>query len=666
MAQKTPGVYIKEISLFPPSVAEVATAIPAFIGYTERAERKGASLLNVPTKVASLLEYRELFGGEPAIDSVDVVVDRANNFAVDSLTFDKRFYMYEALRLFFDNGGGQCYIVSVGSYAASVANGDENDPDASPGLRVGLKALEKYDEPTIICFPDAPLVAAEADLYTLQQRALAQCARLQDRVSVFDLKEGGRALQISVDNFRNSVGINNLKYGAAYTPWLYSSYPKSVDFALFRDSVTDSDGAAVDLATLTSDDKVNALVSAAATSIDDRATLDAALDGLLGGKPTLKDRYADLRNQLAAGTDGNAAARLTNILTMMRQVAVAIPPLKTSLEGQSLTRDLDALAPDKLKSGVAALVALEKNADVLTLLGVPEASATYNPYNATGWLASLDTDKDGQAIDDIAASGTDYDAGAPGNKHVALAIAQDLDAIFELLDGFIVDVLEASAIHRDMAQTTLYNGHSIISNIVEHIKLELARVPPSGAIAGLYAFVDDARGVWKAPANVSVSSVLGPAEQIDFFDQEDLNVDVVGGKSINAIRTFSGRGTLVWGARTLAGNDNEWRYVPVRRFFNMVEESIKKATAFAVFEPNSATLWVKLKGMIENYLIQKWREGALAGATPEQAFFVKIGLGETMTAQDILEGSLIVEIGMAVVRPAEFIILKFSHKLQEA
>jgi hypothetical protein len=430
--------------------------------------------------------------------------------------------------------------------------------------------------------------------------------------------------------------------------------------------VTDSDGADVDLATLTSDDKVNALVSAAATSIDDRATLDAALDGLLGGKPTLKDRYADLRNQLAAGTDGNAAARLTNILTMLRQVAGAIPPLKSSLEGQSLTRDLDALAPDKLKSGVAALVALEKNADVLTLLGVPEASATYNPYNATGWLASLDADEDGQAIDDIAASGTDYNASAPGNKLVALAIAEDLDAIFELLDGFIVDVLEASAIHRGMAQTTLYNGHSIISNIVEHIKLELARVPPSGAIAGLYAFVDDARGVWKAPANVSVSSVLGPAEQIDFFDQEDLNVDVVGGKSINAIRTFSGRGTLVWGARTLAGNDNEWRYVPVRRFFNMVEESIKKATAFAVFEPNSATLWVKLKGMIENYLIQKWREGALAGATPEQAFFVKIGLGETMTAQDILEGSLIVEIGMAVVRPAEFIILKFSHKLQES
>jgi phage tail sheath protein FI len=147
-------------------------------------------------------------------------------------------------------------------------------------------------------------------------------------------------------------------------------------------------------------------------------------------------------------------------------------------------------------------------------------------------------------------------------------------------------------------------------------------------------------------------------------DQEGLNVDPTAGKSINAIRDFTGKGTLVWGARTLAGNDNEWRYVPVRRFFNMVEESVKKSTYWAVFEPNDANTWVKVRGMIENYLTQKWREGALAGATPKEAFFVRCGLGTTMSAVDILEGRMNVEIGMAVVRPAEFIILKFSHKMQ--
>jgi phage tail sheath protein FI len=120
----------------------------------------------------------------------------------------------------------------------------------------------------------------------------------------------------------------------------------------------------------------------------------------------------------------------------------------------------------------------------------------------------------------------------------------------------------------------------------------------------------------------------------------------------------------VWGARTLAGNDNEWRYVNVRRFFNMVEESVKKSTYWAVFESNDANTWVKVRGMIESYLTQKWREGALAGASPKDAFFVRCGLGTTMDAQDILEGRMNVEIGMAVVRPAEFIILKFSHKMQ--
>jgi phage tail sheath protein FI len=189
-------------------------------------------------------------------------------------------------------------------------------------------------------------------------------------------------------------------------------------------------------------------------------------------------------------------------------------------------------------------------------------------------------------------------------------------------------------------------------------------MPPSAAVAGVYANVDTTRGVWKAPANVSLRDVIEPMVRLDNPRQDELNVDPDSGKSINAIRAFAGKGTLVWGARTLAGNDNEWRYVSVRRFFNMVEESVKKSTYWAVFEPNDANTWVKVRGMIENYLTQKWREGALAGATTKDAFFVRCSLGTTMNAQDILEGRMNVEIGMAVVRPAEFIILKFSHKLQ--
>jgi len=189
-------------------------------------------------------------------------------------------------------------------------------------------------------------------------------------------------------------------------------------------------------------------------------------------------------------------------------------------------------------------------------------------------------------------------------------------------------------------------------------------LPPSAAICGVYCSVDRDRGVWKAPANVVVNNVRGLAVTITDRDQETLNVDATAGKSINVIRAFTGRGNLVWGARTLMGNDNEWRYVSVRRFFNLVEESVKKGTMPFVFEPNDANSWTKIKGMIENYLTLKWRSGALAGAKATEAFFVQVGVPQTMTAQDVLEGRMIVEIGMAVVRPAEFIIFRFSIKTQ--
>ncbi|MEC5143299.1 phage tail sheath C-terminal domain-containing protein [Chitinophaga sp. 212800010-3] len=193
-------------------------------------------------------------------------------------------------------------------------------------------------------------------------------------------------------------------------------------------------------------------------------------------------------------------------------------------------------------------------------------------------------------------------------------------------------------------------------------------LPASCGVVGKYAETDNTRGVWKAPANIGINNAISPEVIVTNRQQEDLNVDVKDGKSVNVIRTFPGRGpAIIWGARTLAGNDNEWRYISVRRFFSMVEESVKNATQQFVFEPNDLNTWVRVKSMIENYLTQQWKAGALMGTTTREAFFVKVGLGETMTELDIWEGRMIVEIGMAAVRPAEFIILRFSHKmLQES
>ena len=198
-------------------------------------------------------------------------------------------------------------------------------------------------------------------------------------------------------------------------------------------------------------------------------------------------------------------------------------------------------------------------------------------------------------------------------------------------------------------------------NAISNIELLM---PASSGVVGKYAEVDNNRGVWKAPANVGVSYATQPEIIITNSAQENLNVDTTAGKSINVIRSFPGRGpAIIWGARTLAGNDNEWRYISVRRFFIMAEESIKNATEQFVFEPNDRNTWIRVKSMIENYLTQQWKAGALMGASTKEAFFVHIGLGETMTELDIWEGRMIVEIGLAVVRPAEFIILRFMHKM---
>ena len=181
---------------------------------------------------------------------------------------------------------------------------------------------------------------------------------------------------------------------------------------------------------------------------------------------------------------------------------------------------------------------------------------------------------------------------------------------------------------------------SVYTQIKAEITNHTITLSPSATVAGVYAAIDNNRGVWKAPANVSLNNVKEPSVALNDNEQSALNVDASTGKSINAIRYFTGKGTLLWGARTLAGNDNEWRYISVRRFFNMVEESVKKATAAFIFEHNDTNTWVKVRALIENYLNTLWRAGALAGAKPEHAFFVRVGMGQTMTAQDILEGRM--------------------------
>lgn len=202
----------------------------------------------------------------------------------------------------------------------------------------------------------------------------------------------------------------------------------------------------------------------------------------------------------------------------------------------------------------------------------------------------------------------------------------------------------------------------IYPKVVETLQLVPNILPASPFVAGAYVANDKNKGVWKAPANIELKAVRKPLIAIPESQQDQLAIDTATGKSINAIRWFSGRGTLIWGARTLAGNDSEWRYVPVRRFANMLEASVKRGTQFVVFEPNDEPLWAQVRGLVENFLFDLWKKGALVGTKPEHAYFVRMGLGQTMTANDILNGKYIIELGFAPLKPAEFVVMRVEHQ----
>ncbi len=487
MAQKqTPGVYVVEKSTLPPSVAEVATAIPVFIGYTEKHEDKDENSLQfTPVKIKNMAEYQTAFGGKFAEDFVIKVPAAGAAYVTEysdivmtdgEMDMDKSpkvpalasYMMAQSVEHFFANGGGLCYVVSVGMHGATKAKADFDK---------ALKAVAKVDEITLICMPDATNLPSVSDFYGLQNTAIDQCRKLQDRFTIIDVLErsnetlSSASIAKDAEIMRDSV-VGDLKYAGAYYPNLITQYARHYNV-----------------------DSVKVIMEAAGKTLTLRE---------LGG-----------------------------------------------IEGEGFT-----LAESDIDT------------------------ATYN-----------------------------------------LALQ-------------------------------LLNKNSLT-------------LPPSAAVAGAMAKTDKERGVWKAPANVALLGVNAPSRSIRHEDQQSLNVHADTGKSINAIRNFKGKGNLIWGARTLLGNDNEWRYVSVRRFFNMVEESIQKSTHFAVFEPNTPFTWLKIKTMIESYLEGLWRQGALFGETPDQAFFVNVGLGQTMTEDDINNGIMNIEIGMAAVRPAEFIILTFSHKSLE-
>nr|DAV60963.1 MAG TPA: tail sheath protein [Caudoviricetes sp.] len=316
--------------------------------------------------------------------------------------------------------------------------------------------------------------------------------------------------------------------------------------------------------------------------------------------------------------------------------------------------------PTKYQDGVEGDTDVEKFRTAIGTTNLQFAAAYY-PWLDTSVLS--DNDINGEvliwkSVPDLKSLGDKEEKLKPFFEECMKKITEKKDGGKDLDESDVKKV-------RNELHNALYQNLPVYKQLADKVKASLNHLPPSAAMAGIYAMVDRTRGVWKAPANVSVNYVNKPAEVITDYDQENLNMPM-NGKAVNAIRTFPGEGIKVWGARTLDGNSNDWRYINVRRTMTFLEQSVKNAARAYVFEPNDASTWINMKCMIENFLRSVWKRGGLAGSSPEDAYEVHIGLGDTMTAEDILEGTMRITVLVAISRPAEFIEITFQQQMQKS
>jgi hypothetical protein len=359
---------------------------------------------------------------------------------------------------------------------------------------------------------------------------------------------------------------------------------------------------------------------------------------------------------------------------------VAVHMLQQCMKKQDRVAILDVFGAEKVHDDTALCSAI--NAFRVGLAGAPSEALRYGmayfPFLQTSVVSTGDVSIANFAVGDDRASlvtalkaavtdsypdrdGKPDQRGVTINSYIAM-IGSSLDDIPANRLKAPKDRTPAGMLTHSELTDALVANLPILRDMFHHAAAAQSLLPPSGAMAGVFTSVDTARGVWNAPANVGIADLIAPSYEITGDQQEDLNVPTTG-KAVNAIRTFPTRGPLVWGARTLDSNSNDWKYIQVRRTMIYVEQSVKTALNSFVFAPNVATTWTTVTSMIESFLHGLWSAGGLMGGSPAEAYSVKCGLGSTMTPDDILNGNMIVHVVLQMVHPAEFIELVFTQQM---
>jgi phage tail sheath protein FI len=538
-----PGVYVEEIDRGSRPIEGISTAVAGFVGFTE--DIRGGAEPFKPMLVTNWTQYLKYFA-------------RPNSHGFTD--FDA--YLPFAVYGYFMNGGGRCWITSIGAQL----------PSTSPG-RIQPAVLQ------------------------IQGRG----KRPALNVSMRSEQASGGALQVVIDA-GTPRAINNSSTSETETP------PPAMEF--FTVEVRRGDQVLERYEHLT----MNAEIP---------EQLGSYVETALRSSLYITVEVVEQSGRLSAHRPQNGIYDVS-------------PPTITSPPAQ-FSRNLEGVRDDR--TGVRGLLEI----DEITMLCCPDLMRAYEAQ-----LIDLEQVHSIMMLMINTCEGSaDGDIPNPPNRMVVLDTPPDRVRPQEVVEWL-------SQLGQRSMFAALYYPWIKVPNPRNNGKP--IAVPPCGHVMGVWARTDETRGVYKAPANEVPRGVLGLAYDTNFREQELLNP--VG---INCIRNFPNRGIRIWGARTLVEPDRtEWRYISVRRLVSYIAKSIELGTQWAVFEPNDEDLWARVRRTVSNFLERIWREGALFGATPEQAFYVKCD-AELNPPETMILGRLYIEVGICPVRPAEFVIFRISQ-----
>jgi phage tail sheath protein FI len=629
---KAPGVYIQEITAVGP-IAGAATSVAAFVG----AARQGP--INTPVRLANWNEFVAAFGMDD---------DLGPYFAAPPIL------VTHAVAGFFTNGGADCWFVRVGTAARAsltLLDGAGNDTLVVEARTEGVAAnsITVGVQPASLATTVATRLAttlANASAANVNQvdvqAADAANFRVGDWVTIDDGTNSDRVRITAIAGSTFSFDAALANAYAAGTPLRIADLEPG-QRSIRVDSVAGLEPGSY--ITLTQGGTTEGNVVASVDAAGLHLVLDRALTQTFDLDPAAANAVDVVSNEFTlviGGTEVYADLAMdprhsnffpTKVESPTVTVRLADDPPNPSLPPANLPvdplagantltggaeDDPGALTANHYKAGIDAL----RPVDELNLLCVPDRT---------------DQDVQGHMIDHCEHAGDRFAILDPQRGADSAAIGT-----------------QRGLLGSDNGFAALYYPRLVISDpVVEG----LITVPPSGHLAGLFARVDDARGVFKAPANEALDGVLDLERALDDDTQGPLNED-----GINVIRRFAGRGIRVWGARTIAPVDRiVWRYVNVRRFTSFVERSIRDGTQFVVFEPNTPALWEQVKRQVGEFLTRQWAAGALVGASADEAFMV-ICDASLNTPASMALGQLIVEVRMYPAPPAEYVVFRIIQR----